>query len=278
MSLTTIEKAIQDFVVSTSGLDDAHVLWEDGKPRPSGTYIVLSETDDSSPANDEAAQGHNPLVLADDTIEAVDTVANQLTLTGHAYVRGDGPVQLTTTGVLPAPLAVSTDYWIIVDTANKIRLSTTRHNALVSTAIDITDAGSGVNKIVDTASTRRVGAEIKSIVRGPRRTEIQLQCFSTTPNGVAAARAILKKVVSRSQLPTPLALLDTAGIGLAGFESVQTVGAVTNFIVFEPRATTTMTIYTASEETETGTNIVQAEVTRNITGQPSVTTTYTVGN
>jgi hypothetical protein len=274
MAVTSIEKAIQDFVVLTSGLDDAHVYYEDGKPRADGTYIVMSWPEESAPANDETGTYHNPLVLADDIVETVDAVTNQLTLTAHAYARADGPVQLTTTGVLPAPLALATNYWIVVDSASKIRLSTTRHNACAGTAIDITDAGTGVHTIIDTPNTRRLGQEIVNVVRGPRRFEIQLQCYSTAPTGTGAARAILSKVVSRSQLPSPIALLNLAGIGLAGFEAIQTVGAVGNFVVFQPRATTTMVIYTSATESETGTNITAAEVTRSINGHPVSTKTY----
>lgn len=267
----TVEKAVQDFVVSTSGLADTHVIWADGMPRPAGTYIAMSITDESAPANDEAFSEHNPLVLADDIVEGV--TGNQLTLTAHAYVNGDGPVQLTTTGVLPAPLAIATNYWIVRDSATKIRLSTSRANALAGTVITLLDAGTGVHTIIDTPSTRRVGQEIRHVVRGPRRYEVQLQCFSTSPAGVNAARAVLSKVVSRSTLPTPIALLDAAGVGLVGFERVQTVGAVGNFIKFEPRATTTMAFNLCSSEYEAGTNIVAAEVTRNIVGRDPVTVT-----
>jgi hypothetical protein len=272
IDFVTVEKAVQDLVVACSGLADAQVIWADGKPRPSGTYISMAITNDNSPANDENFSEHNPLVLADDIVEARS--GDALTLTTHAYVTGDGDVRFTTTGMLPAPLAVGTPYWIIVDGVNTVRVATSRANARAGTAVTLTTSGTGVHTIIDAPSTRRVGQEIRHVVRGPRRYEVELQCFGG-PTGVNAARAILSRVVSRSTLPSSLALCDAAGIGLVGFEPVQVVGAVGNFVKFEPRATTTLAFNLCSSEYEAGTNIVAAEITRNIVGRAPVTITVT---
>ena len=78
------------------------------------------------------------------TITAVNTGANQLTITGHGLLSGDGPAAgRSIGGSLPAPLAAATDYWIIRDDANTIRLATSSANAMAGTAIDLTTAGSG---------------------------------------------------------------------------------------------------------------------------------------
>lgn len=97
-----------------------------------------------------------PQVLSDDAVEAVTAGADSLTLTAHAYRTGDGPVQLTTSGVAPAGLAVLTDYYTVKTDANTIKLATSRALALAGTVIDITDAGSGTHTIEDTATTKRV--------------------------------------------------------------------------------------------------------------------------
>ncbi len=98
-----------------------------------------------------------PLVVADDVIEAVDIgAAETLTLTAHGLVTGDGPVQFTTTGALPGGIAAATDYWVIWVSANLISLATSLANALAGTKVDLTSVGSGVNTLVDTASTQRL--------------------------------------------------------------------------------------------------------------------------
>lgn len=274
-----IEKAIQDFVVAGTGLADTNVIWSDGKPRPSGTYVAMTLLTDDSPANNEVTQAHNPLVLADDVVEVVNPVTDRLTLTAHAYVNVDGAVRLTTTGVLPA-LATGTlvnrDVWLIVVDANTVKLAGSRADAITGTALDITDVGTGVHTIVDTADTRRKGAEIIHRARGQVRCEVQMQCFATPPAGANTARALLRKLIMSADLPAQRARLNERGIGMIGFERVQVTPAIANLVVFEPRAVTVFAFNVADEATETGTNIVTAEVTRTITGQPPKTNTLIV--
>lgn len=56
------------------------------------------------------------------------------------------PVQLTTTGTLPAPLALSTTYWIVLDSGDDLQLSATSGGS----AITFTDGGSGTHTITCT--------------------------------------------------------------------------------------------------------------------------------
>jgi len=87
--------------------------------------------------------------FADDTI----------TLTGtNAASRADGPFQLTTTGTLPAGLALTTDYWLIEDkgidgnpVTDIFKLALTRADALNGVVVTITDDGSGTHTITGTA-------------------------------------------------------------------------------------------------------------------------------
>lgn len=92
-----------------------------------------------------------PLVIADDVVESVDDTLNTLTLTAHGLQTADGPIRLTTTGVLPAGLALLTDYWVIKDGVNTIQLTAMRGGS----AINITDVGSGTHTLSDTVSTAR---------------------------------------------------------------------------------------------------------------------------
>lgn len=68
--------------------------------------------------------------------------------TGSAQVMRTGTaVYLTTTGTLPGGLAASTVYFMIVLSSTTFKLATTLANANASTAINITDAGSGIHTV-----------------------------------------------------------------------------------------------------------------------------------
>ncbi len=98
-----------------------------------------------------------PQVIADDVVNTVDTANDELEFdTPHAYETGDGPLRLTTTGGAPAGLATGVDYFAIRSGTNAVKFATTLDNALRGTAINITDAGTGVHTVIDQATTRRV--------------------------------------------------------------------------------------------------------------------------
>lgn len=78
----------------------------------------------------------------------VNTSTDQITWTAGSVTRSGMKVQLTTTGTLPAGLALTTDYWTIYVSANAFQLATSEANALGGTAIDITDVGSGTHTVV----------------------------------------------------------------------------------------------------------------------------------
>lgn len=75
----------------------------------------------------------------------VNTGNDQLTV-AREYTTGE-KVRVTTTNALPAPLAVSTDYYVIKVDATHIRLATTLANSYAGTYIDITTVGVGVHTI-----------------------------------------------------------------------------------------------------------------------------------
>jgi len=82
-----------------------------------------------------------------DTFTA-DTGSDILTVASdHGLVTGD-IVQLTTSVAdLPDPLAVLTEYFVILVDADEVQLATTLANALAGTEIDITDAGTGTHTL-----------------------------------------------------------------------------------------------------------------------------------
>lgn len=95
-----------------------------------------------------------PQVLADDDVDAVDTTDNELDITGHAYLTGDGPVTIATAGTLPGGLTAGVSYWIRVIDSDSIKFYLTLADAVANTsAVDLTSAGTGTFTISDVQSS-----------------------------------------------------------------------------------------------------------------------------
>lgn len=88
---------------------------------------------------------------ANKTFVPGNVAGNIVTIAGHGYKTGV-KVTLTTTVALPAPLAVLTDYYLIVLTPNTIEFATSQATALAGTPITLTDAGTGVQTVVVTTT------------------------------------------------------------------------------------------------------------------------------
>lgn len=73
--------------------------------------------------------------------------SDDVNLTAHGKVTGDGPYHLTTTTTLPAGLTAATNYWVIFVDANTFKLATSKANAEAGTAVTITDNGTGTHSI-----------------------------------------------------------------------------------------------------------------------------------
>lgn len=76
----------------------------------------------------------------------VDTTNDTITVVDHGYSTND-IITLSTTTTLPAPLAVSTNYYIIHAGDDTFKLATTLQNAFDNVAIDLTDGGTGTHTI-----------------------------------------------------------------------------------------------------------------------------------
>lgn len=81
------------------------------------------------------------------TITAVDTGTETLTAVAHGLVTGDRTRVRNVDGALPTGLSPSTDYFAIRVDADNLRLATSNALALAGTAINLTGAGSGTNKL-----------------------------------------------------------------------------------------------------------------------------------
>jgi len=258
-----IEDAIHEWVRVASGLDGDRVIWErGGGPRPTDTWIGMRRSliPRGRPWTEHET---NPLVLADDVVESVSAAADTMTLTGHAYKTGDGPIQFTTTGTLPSPLQTTTDYWLVAVDYDTVQVAAAFADSVASVpvVIDLTNAGTGTHTIVDTSETLRAGEEILHSASAPAVLSLALQCYGGDASDDGSPEAILTKVKTRSVLPSVADALRAAGVGLATFSAVQPLefqfeGAI------DVRATMTVTAHVADVETELGTIIETAELSQ----------------
>jgi len=78
----------------------------------------------------------------------------RIAITAHGFTSGDGPYQLTTTGVLPTGLELLTDYFVRAVDDNTITLHTSHTSATKGlTPVDITsNSGGGTHTIAEMAS------------------------------------------------------------------------------------------------------------------------------
>lgn len=87
-------------------------------------------------------------------------------------------VRLTTTTTLPAGLALATDYYVIKVTDSTFKLATSYANAIVGTAINITDAGTGTHTMSRLLPRYTNGAGVQAIFFNSNATPLG----AATPN------------------------------------------------------------------------------------------------
>jgi hypothetical protein len=108
-------------------------------------------------AQDASNQDHTVIVLRNvkhhsasshKTISSFDDANDRLTVTGHGYVTGQGPLFVENTGgSLPTGLATNTQYFAIVVDANRLSLATSVRNAQSGVKVPFSGTGSGTNAI-----------------------------------------------------------------------------------------------------------------------------------
>lgn len=107
---------------------------------------------------------------------ATDTV----TIPAHGFAAGLKG-QLTTTGTLPAGLALSTDYFIIKSSTGTVKFASTYANAIAGTAVDITGDGTGVHTF--TAASLSATFKLQSSVDGITFFDISGKTVTFTASG-----------------------------------------------------------------------------------------------
>jgi hypothetical protein len=261
LDFTTVSGAIYRWVIDGSGLANDHVFWAfEGKPRPTAPYIEMSIQSIRPIGHDWTTSEGNPLVLPTQTIQSIDPVGNAITIPGHPYLNGDGPVQLVSTGTLPTPILAATNYWIIVVDVNTIQLAATYVNTggaqpagstNPKTSIVLSDAGSGTITVNVTANTVRAGQEIIRRAQGFREMILHFECIARDGGGYDAMR-IMSNVMASLQLH--LYDLDQSGVGVSDMGQGFSQGGVQSLEgrrggILEPRSMVDVTIYLASDLT-----------------------------
>ena len=92
--------------------------------------------------------GHYGTPLLFDTFTTDFAVAPTiLTMASTSNYSNGMKVQFTTTGTLPSPLAVTTDYWITVNSSTELKVSTSSQNYTEETFITLTNDGTATHTI-----------------------------------------------------------------------------------------------------------------------------------
>lgn len=135
-------------------------------PNNSGTVLVFATRNyDTTHQPIDAGEsqrfwlGANKTFIDGDVTTGTDVVAES----AHGFTTGEGPVRLTSSGTLPAGLAVDTNYWIITVDINNIAFATSRANALADTRVDITAAAGGGTHTIETADKLVVPAGVSAV-------------------------------------------------------------------------------------------------------------------
>jgi len=92
-----------------------------------------------------------PIVLADKTVETVDTGTDALEIGAHGYETGDGPFVADETF---GSIIAGSFFWIIVDDVSHVGIATSPANAYAGTRVALTGTEDGAT-ISDTPSTQR---------------------------------------------------------------------------------------------------------------------------
>lgn len=260
---------LQQWVVACTQLPSSNVSWAQqlGSPRMPEPAISMRLMTHATTGIPWMLVEDTPLVLAPLAVSAVSSGADTLTITAHGLQTGDGPIQFTTTGTLPAPLAVLTSYWVFVVDVNTIKLCNSFAqtggtpfigNVNPVTVIDLTTTGSGVQTLTSISATLRGGQEIQYSQQILERVTLTLECYTSVGVGMGMATALLHRVVSRQQLPSVRAILQNANIGITEVRNVRSINGRKDAVLWEPKALCDVYLNLPVSESEPGTIITTA--------------------
>lgn len=244
-----VGNAMHAWVVALTQLNAQKVVFgQQDAPRPEAPAIIMRISNITETGRPWLDVEKNPFVVPDKVITAIDPALDVFTAAAHTLRTGDGPFLIESTGVYPTAVGVdlaAEKVWIIRLTDDTFKLTTSYVatggqqplGALnPSTPIDITGAGTGTIKLVDTPDTLRAGEELIALSRGYLRVTLELRAHSAVGVGNEMAVALLQRVRSRQQLPSMRKILQDANIGYVDADRVRAIMGTRDAVLFEPRA------------------------------------------
>lgn len=144
------------------------------------------------------------------------TSSSGLLMTTVADYDTNTPCSFTTSGALPTGLVAGTIYWTIRVSATTSRLATSLQNAIASTAIAFTDAGSGTNTFTQRNPRYADGAGVQGFLVASTAGTAGTTTFQLTYTNSAGTGS--RTTPSSPALPTnnataPLLTIPYSGIG-----------------------------------------------------------------
>jgi hypothetical protein len=174
----------------------------------------------------ESYSGNDYTILADDTFVDgnVDTVDNEVTITGHKFETLD-LVQLSSSGTLPGGLSTLTDYYIIKVDGNTIKFADSVANAIADSEEDITSAAGGGTHTIEVQDFEDFSGDNSTQPKDVYLTYIDTLARSTTESYTAvftSSRDLFVRV--RDGGATPIKTFESTSAQFLG--TPQTVAAV----------------------------------------------------
>jgi hypothetical protein len=118
---------------------------------------LVAALNDVADANYTAAFAAAPTFSPTTFTSSYPSTPTIFAATGHGFLTGDGPVELTNSGgALPTGLATATPYYIVTVDANHFSLATSLANALAASpvVISVTSAGTGTSSVNEDTTLR----------------------------------------------------------------------------------------------------------------------------
>lgn len=250
VSWSAVEDGLRGaWILPASGFAEDHVIWaQQGGVRPSDPWISLNLLNVQEVGLDWTDYGSNPLTFSAITVSAVS--GSVFTAVGHGRSTGDGPIQLT--GTLPSPLALLTDYWLIVTDADHFQVAASYTDSInpgdnsSPIPITLTSGGSGI-QVVQTDDTEAKGQELVAYTRGQWVGTLSIQCFASAATGTGDAMSVVSRIMMYARTGPIIRALNAAGIGISDFSPVKSIGQAISMTIFEPRAVMTCKFFLAAQ-------------------------------
>lgn len=132
--------------------------------------------------------GMTVTIVTSGTGSDINVPDSEITILNHGYVEGTEG-QLTTTGTLPDPFLVATDYYIIPVDANTVQLAASYEDALAGTAIAIVDEGDGIHTFTPSTKGGSVQPQVTNVAE-PTSSDWINKGSAVSISGAAATAAV----------------------------------------------------------------------------------------